>query len=138
MTQYLDKDTGLVSLWNRISLIFARKSDVVTSSANGLMLKEDKNKLDSVEAGATANEGTVTSVGSGVGLTGGPVTASGTLRVKLKSEEGLSTIAAIPPETLDRNYAVVVDSVGDLSVTVPWEGSEISPITSEDIDEICI
>lgn len=53
-------------------------SDATQSSA-GLMSATDKAKLDGVAAGATDNEGTVTSVAAGTGLTGGTITTSGTL-----------------------------------------------------------
>jgi hypothetical protein len=55
----------------------------VTTTVNGLMIAADKSKLDGIAAGATANTGTVTSVGgtgtvSGLSLSG-TVTASGNL-----------------------------------------------------------
>ena len=39
----------------------------------------DKAKLDGIATGATANAGTVTQINTGTGLTGGPITGSGTI-----------------------------------------------------------
>jgi hypothetical protein len=50
-----------------------------TVSAAGAMSAADKTKLDGIATGATANTGTVTSVATGTGLTGGPITSSGTI-----------------------------------------------------------
>ena len=70
--------------------------------------------------GYTTNTGTVTSVAPGVGLTGGTVTTSGTIKVDVKSET-LSTLAsASKGSTTDREYAVGLDKDGHLSVNIPW------------------
>ena len=50
-----------------------------TSSKAGVMSAEDKSKLSGIAPGATANLGTVTQVSVGSGLTGGPITDSGTI-----------------------------------------------------------
>ena len=54
-----------------------------TTSVAGFMAAADKEKLDGVAAGATANAGTVTSVAAtganGITVTGSPVTSAGTL-----------------------------------------------------------
>ena len=68
----------------------------------------------------TSNEGTVTSVATGVGLTGGNITTSGTIKAKLKSETALTNNAVAATETAGRVYPVAVDSSGDLAVNVPW------------------
>jgi hypothetical protein len=52
---------------------------VATTTTAGLMSFGDKTKLDGVAVGATANAGTVTNVAAGTGLTGGPITSTGTL-----------------------------------------------------------
>jgi hypothetical protein len=52
-----------------------------TTSAAGSMSAADKTKLDGIASGATANTGTVISVATGSGLTGGTITTSGTLSV---------------------------------------------------------
>ncbi len=59
-----------------------------TTSTAGFMSSADKTKLDGVAAGATDNTGTVTSVGLSVpssllGVSGSPVTTSGTLSISL-------------------------------------------------------
>lgn len=67
--------------------------------------------------------GTVTSVAAGVGLTtasGSAITSSGTVKAKLKSETASSRTAASKGSTANREYAVGVDSAGDLSVNIPW------------------
>ena len=58
--------------------------------------------------------GTVTSVATGVGLTGGPITSSGTIKANLSSESSIGTIGS------DKVYAVGVDSNSKLAVSVPW------------------
>jgi hypothetical protein len=50
-----------------------------TTSLAGVMSSADKTKLDGVAAGATANVGTVTSIATNNGITGGTITSSGTL-----------------------------------------------------------
>lgn len=60
--------------------------------------------------------GTVTSVATGAGLTGGTITSSGTIKANLNSETSLGTIG-----TTSKLYAVGVDSTGKLCVNVPWE-----------------
>jgi len=62
-----------------------------TTGAAGLMSAADKQKLDGIAEGAKT--GTVTSIATGVGLTGGTITTSGTIKVKLKNET-LSTYEA--------------------------------------------
>lgn len=67
--------------------------------------------------------GTVTSVAAGVGLTtasGSAITSSGTVKAKLKSETASSLTAASKGSTANREYAVGVDSAGNLSVNIPW------------------
>jgi hypothetical protein len=56
-----------------------------TTSVAGFMSSVDKTKLDGIASGATANTGTVTSVaasaGSGISVSGSPITSSGTLTI---------------------------------------------------------
>ena len=82
-------------------------------------LKAGINSL--IEAkGYTTNTGTVTKVSTGAGLTGGDVTTSGTIKADLKSETKSSLTAASKGSTSSREYAVGLDSAGDLSVNIPW------------------
>ena len=76
----------------------------------------------------TTNTGTVTKVSTGVGLTGGDVTTTGTIKAKLKSETAHIADSATPTNTASRQYAVGVDKSGYLSVNVPWTDSK--PVTS--------
>ena len=69
----------------------------------------------------TSNTGTVTKVSTGVGLTGGDVTTSGTVKAKLKSETASTLDSASMGSTSDRQYAVGVDKSGYLSVNIPWQ-----------------
>lgn len=64
--------------------------------------------------------GTVTKVSTGAGLTGGDVTTTGTIKADLKSETKSSLTAASKGTTSSREYAVGLDSAGDLSVNIPW------------------
>lgn len=68
----------------------------------------------------TSNTGTVTSVATGVGLTGGSITTSGTVKAKLRSETALTVDSAAATTTSGRVYPVAVDKSGYLSVNVPW------------------
>lgn len=64
------------------------------------------------------NDGTVTEVAAGVGLTtvsGSAISTSGTIKANLNSEDSLGTIG-----TTDKLYAVGVDSNNKLAVNVPW------------------
>ena len=71
-------------------------------------------------AGYTKTTGTVTSVGTGVGLTGGAITTSGTIKAKLRSETALTNDSAAATETSGRIYPVAQDKSGYLAVNVPW------------------
>lgn len=67
-----------------------------------------------------SGSGTVTQVGTGVGLTGGPITGSGTIKANLKSETASTRASQSVSSTASRQYAVTPDSNGYLSVNVPW------------------
>ena len=69
--------------------------------------------------------GTVTNVATGVGLTtsdGQPITSTGTVKAKLKSETASVLEAGTRTNVTNREYPVGVDANGDLSVNVPWQG----------------
>lgn len=77
----------------------------------------------------TDNEGTVTQVSAGIGLDGGDITTTGTVKAKLKSETAHSASSATPSNTADRQYAVGVDADGYLSVNVPWTDDDTTDLT---------
>src|SRR5690606_23759615 len=60
-----------------------------TTTVPGFMSAADKVKLNGIASGATANEGTVTSVTAsvptGFAISGGPITSSGTLAITYSS-----------------------------------------------------
>lgn len=69
----------------------------------------------------TSNTGTVTSVSAGVGLAGGPVTSTGSLKAKLKSEtKHASDLSAGMTSSGGKLYAVGLDKSGYLAVNIPW------------------
>ena len=83
----------------------------------------------------TSNTGTVTSVATGAGLTGGTITGTGTIKADLKSETKSTLEAASMGSTPSRQYAVGLDKNGDLSVNVPWtDNSTTYSIFEEGID----
>lgn len=95
-----------------------------SSSAAGVMTADMYTKLDGIATGATANTGTVTSVATGAGLAGGPVTGSGTIKASLRNETKLSNDSAAATETSGRVYPVAVDKSGYLAVNVPWTDTD--------------
>ncbi|EDM35231.1 hypothetical protein PBAL39_13402 [Pedobacter sp. BAL39] len=70
---------------------------IATTALAGIMSSADKLKLDGIIAGATANTGTVTSVGvtvpAGLSVSGSPVTTSGTIALGLQSGYAIPTTA---------------------------------------------
>ena len=72
-------DVSLVTTGEKATWNAKASTAVATTSANGLMSKDDKSKLDGIATGATANKGTVTKITAGTGLTGGDITSSGTI-----------------------------------------------------------
>lgn len=91
-------------------------SDSTTDSLSAAQGKALKALVDS----KTSNTGTVTSVATGVGLTGGTITGSGTLKAKLRSETALTIDSAAATTTSGKVYPVAVDKSGYLAVNVPW------------------
>jgi hypothetical protein len=69
--------------------------DAATTSIDGFMSSSDKTKLDGIAAGATACTGTVTSVaataGTGISVTGSPITGAGTLTITNTSPNATHT-----------------------------------------------
>ena len=74
----------------------------------------------------TSNTGTVTSIATGAGLTGGSVTTTGTIKCKLKSETKSALTSAERGSTSSREYAVGLDASNNLSINVPWSNTTYS------------
>ena len=91
-----------------------------TETSDGLMSAADKVRLESMADGATANTGTVTSVATGAGLTGGTITTSGTIKANLVTETKMSVAAGDPTSTASRYYPAALDSNNKLAVNIPW------------------
>ena len=67
--------------------------------------------------------GTVTEVATGIGLTGGPINSSGTIKANLQSETKLganATTESTPGSVTTQIYPVLADNSGKLAVHVPW------------------
>lgn len=101
-----------------------------TTSAAGSMSADDKTKLNGIAEGATANTGTVTQVASGTGLTGGPITTTGTLSLATvyttapgakgdtsAQTPGFGSTFKVPSMTVDQYGRVT--AVADHTVTIP-------------------
>lgn len=73
-----------------------------------------------VSAYSPGSGGTVNSVASGDGLTGGPITNTGTLKANLRSYTKLVNDSVAAAENSERIYPVVLDKTGYLAVNVPW------------------
>lgn len=78
---------------------------------------------------APGGGGTVTSVATGSGLTGGPVTSSGTIKANLISETALTNSASAATEVAGRVYPVALDKDGALAVNVPWTDTTYTAAT---------
>lgn len=63
--------------------------------------------------------GTVTSIATGAGLTGGTITGSGTIKANLVSETKLGSAAGT-----GKVYAVSLDKNNKLAVSVPWSDTD--------------
>ena len=122
---------------------------VVTTSANGLMSKEDKSKLDGIETGAQKNPGAATSSAYGlvkIGYTASgknyavQLDSSGKMYVNVPWTDNNTTYAQATSSTLGlvkigyttsgKNYAVQLDTNGKMFVNVPWTNTTYSEATS--------
>lgn len=103
-----------------------------TTSVAGFMSASDKAKLDGIASGATANTGTVTSVGisvpTGLSASGGPITTSGTLTLTWSTGyQGYTTAEATKVGYLTVTSAVDLDAVAALaSNALPKSGGELT------------
>lgn len=102
--------------WRGITDSVSTTDSTISGSATAVKTAYDK-AVDAYNLadGKTSNTGTVTSVATGAGLTGGTITTTGTIKCNLNSETSLGTIGST-----SKLYAVGVDSNGKLCVNVPW------------------
>lgn len=91
-----------------------------TAASNGTTLSLVTTGEKATWNAKTTNTGTVTKVSTGVGLTGGDITSTGTVKAALTSETKLTNAAADGTETSGRVYPVRLDKNGKLAVNVPW------------------
>lgn len=110
------------SQYHLISIDFTSK----TASSNGTDLSLVTTGEKATWNSKTSNVGTVTSITTGVGLTGGTITGSGTIKANLKTETPSTLESAAMTSTASRQYPVVLDKDGYLSVNVPWSYSTIT------------
>lgn len=148
---YVAKDTNLTYRWSGSayveispSLALGETSETAYAGDKGKQLRTDfdAHKSDTdihITAaertkwnGNTNNTGTVTNVATGAGLSGGPITTSGTIKVALKSETKNSAAAGN-----GKLYPVELDSAGVLAVNVPWTdtATTYTALTNDEIDE---
>ena len=116
----IDKNGHISSYGSAVTLGTAAAKEVTDNSINKDVTSSDTNLITGrtlyyqlAKKGYTTNTGTVTSVATGVGLTGGPITSSGIIKANLNSETSLGTLG-----TTDGLYAVGVDSNGKLAVSI--------------------
>lgn len=74
--------------------------------------------------------GTVTNIATGTGLTGGPITSTGTISVKMSSTALGATGALGTTTTTSKVYGVQPDKNGNLAVYVPWSNTTYSAATT--------
>ena len=75
--------------------------------------------IDLIRRKLTEN-GLVTSIATGVGLLGGNITSTGTIKCNLASETNAHLVSNGISDISNRQYAVTPDKNGRLSVNVPW------------------
>ncbi len=75
---------------------------------------------NSLTGSGNVSVGTVTSVATGVGLTGGSITSTGTVKAKLKEETLNTEDSSRSTSTSGGLYSVEADKSGNLAVRVPW------------------
>ena len=116
---------------NNTTIAADSKTDTLTLIAgnNITLTPDDTNDTVTITATDTVNSGTVTNILTGVGLDGGQITSTGTIKAKLKSETALSEQAIIN-ETANKTYAVRIDSDGYLAVNIPWIDTTYNVVSS--------
>ena len=74
--------------------------------------------------------GTVTNVATGAGLTGGPITDTGTIGLALVDNHTTTVAAGAATSTADRSYPVAIDANDKLAVNVPWTDTTQIPVAN--------
>ena len=82
----------------------------------------------------TSNNGTVKSVATADGLTGGTITTTGTLKANLRSFTKLDADSEAATEISGRIYPIALDHTGYLAVVVPWIDTTYSAGTGLTLD----
>ena len=100
-------------------------SDAVNSTSSTVAATSKAVKA-AYDLAASKKTGTVTSVATGAGLTGGTITTSGTLKANLASETALTNAAVTGTDSSNRLYPVAIDKNGKLAVNVPWTNTTVS------------
>ena len=118
------------------------QNDIVTWGANGTTVKDSGISIDTtvnnndttIPTGKaiqsyvsdSISNNAVTNVSTGIGLTGGPITTTGTIKANLKSETAMTNDSTDVTNTADRTYAVATDKSGYLAVNVPWTDTKVT------------
>lgn len=92
----------------------------VSSIANGLMTPAQAAKLDGIANNAEI--GTVTSITAGVGLAGGTITESGTIKANLLDEMPINYSSNVISQKTrpERLYPISLDKDNHLAAYIPW------------------
>lgn len=106
------------------------------SGSDGFLKKvEDSWTLDTSEYVTSSG---VTSVSTGVGLTGGDITTTGTIKADLISDTRLTHEAEDAGDLVNRIYPVRADKNGKLAVSIPWTNVNNNYVTSSGITSMTI
>ena len=107
----------------------AATKQVVTSIDSTANLPTSSAVKTFVENKGYVTSSGVTSISAGVGLaleSGNSITSTGTIKANLKSGTYATNDSVTITDTANRQYAVVADKSGYLSVNVPWDGATYS------------
>lgn len=100
----------------------SRRSNLKISGTQNVSVSSDANGNITITGPnlSSFGGGTITKISTGVGLTGGDITSTGTIKARLKSETASTLESSSMGSTTSRQYAVGVDKDGFLSVNIPW------------------
>ena len=92
----------------------------VSSTANGLMTPAQAAKLEGIAN--NAETGTVTAITAGVGLSGGTITESGTIKANLLDEMPINYSSSVISQKTrpERLYPISLDKDNHLATYIPW------------------